>query len=135
VSSFFFASPQFVPFVAGQHVNVRLTAPDGYRAQRSYSIVSAPETTSHIELATEKLDDGEVSSFHEVAEVGDQVKLSGPIGGPFIWTAEHGGPILMVAGGSGIVPFMSMTRHRAAIGSKAPMLLLFSARTNEDMLC
>lgn len=135
VSSFFFALPQFVPFVAGQHVNVRLTAPDGYRAQRSYSIASAPETTSHIELAIEKLDDGEVSPFfHEVAEVGDEIELSAPIGGHFIWAAEHGGPILMIAGGSGVVPFISMVRHRAASGSKAPMLLLFSARTKEDVL-
>ena len=89
VSSFFFELPEFVPFMAGQHVNVRLTAPDGYRAQRSYSIASAPETTDHIELAIEELVDGEVSPFfHEVAAVGDEIELSTPIGGHFIWTCR-----------------------------------------------
>jgi ferredoxin-NADP reductase len=135
VSSFFFQLPEFVPFIAGQHVSVRLTAPDGYRAQRSYSIASAPETSDHIELAIEKLVDGEVSPFfHEVAAVGDEIELSTPIGGHFIWRAEEGGPVLMLAGGSGLVPFVSMMRHRVAVGSTAPMLLLFSARTRDDVL-
>ena len=135
VSSFFFKLPEFVPFIAGQHVSVRLTAPDGYRAQRSYSIASAPETTDHIELAIEKLDDGEVSPFfHEVAAVGDEIDLSTPIGGHFIWTTADGGPMLMIGGGSGVVPFMSMIRHRTLSGSVAPMLLLFSARTRDDLL-
>ena len=135
VSSFFFKLPEFVPFIAGQHVSVRLTAPDGYRAQRSYSIASAPETTDHLELAIEKLEDGEVSPFfHEVAAVGDEIDLSTPIGGHFIWTAADGGPMLMIGGGAGVVPFMSMIRHRTLSGSAAPMLLLFSARTREDLL-
>lgn len=135
VSSFFFKLPQFLPFVAGQHVSVRLTAPDGYRAQRSYSIASAPEDTDHVELAIERLDDGEVSPFfHDVVEVGDEIELSNPIGGHFVWRPEDGGPVLLIAGGSGIVPFVSMARHRDYAGSKAPMLLLFSARTRQDLL-
>jgi ferredoxin-NADP reductase len=135
VSSFFFDLPEFIPFIAGQHVNVRLTAPDGYRAQRSYSVASAPETTDRLELAIEKLEDGEVSPFfHEVAAVGDEIELSTPIGGHFIWRAADGGPVLMIGGGSGVVPFMSMARHRTMSASRAPMLLLFSARTRDDML-
>ena len=114
VSSFFFRLPEFVPFIAGQHVSVRLTAPDGYRAQRSYSIVSAPETTSHIELAIERLENGEVSPFfHEVVEVGDEIELSMPIGGHFIWRTRDGGPVLLIGGGAGVAPFVSMARHRA----------------------
>ena len=135
VLSFFFSLPEFVPFIAGQHVSVRLTAPDGYRAQRSYSIASAPETTDHIELAIERLENGEVSPFfHEVAEVGDEIELSEPIGGHFIWRVEDGGPVLLIGGGSGVVPFVSMARHRAFSGSTAPMLLLFSARTRHDLI-
>ena len=135
VLSFFFRLPEFIPFIAGQHVSVRLTAPDGYRAQRSYSIASAPETTSHIELAIERLENGEVSPFfHEVVEVGDEIELSEPIGGHFIWRVEDGGPMLLIGGGSGVAPFVSMARHRALSGSAAPMLLLFSARTRHDLL-
>lgn len=135
VTSFFFRLPEFIPFIAGQHVSVRLTAADGYRAQRSYSIASAPETTDHIELAIEKLDDGEVSPFfHEVVEVGDEIDLSEPIGGHFIWRAEDGGPVLLIGGGSGVAPFVSMARHRVLGGSTAPMLLLFSARTRHDLI-
>jgi ferredoxin-NADP reductase len=135
VLSFFFRLPEFIPFIAGQHVSVRLTAPDGYRAQRSYSIASAPDTTSHIELAIEKLDDGEVSPFfHEVVEVGDEIELSEPIGGHFIWREEEGGPVLLIGGGTGVVPFVSMARQRALSGSTAPMLLLVSARTRHDLI-
>lgn len=135
VLSFFFRLPEFIPFIAGQHVSVRLTAPDGYRAQRSYSITSAPDTTSHIELAIERLDDGEVSPFfHDVVEVGDEIELSEPIGGHFIWRVEDGGPVLLIGGGSGVAPFLSMARQRALSGSTAPMLLLFSARTRHDLL-
>ena len=135
VLSFFFRLPEFIPFIAGQHVSVRLTAPDGYRAQRSYSIASAPEMTGHIELAIERLDDGEVSPFfHEVVEVGDEIELSEPIGGHFIWRVEDGGPVLLIAGGSGIAPFVSMARHRALAGSTASMLLLFSARARHDLI-
>jgi ferredoxin-NADP reductase len=135
VSSFFFKLPEFIPFIAGQHVSVRLTAPDGYRAQRSYSITSAPGTTDHIELAIERLENGEVSPFfHEVVEVGDEIELSEPIGGHFIWRTEDGGPVLLIAGGSGIAPFISMARERALAGSTAPMLLLYSARTRHDLI-
>lgn len=135
VTSFFFRLPRFTPFMAGQHVAVRLTAPDGYRAQRSYSIASAPETTDHIELAIERLDDGEVSPFfHEVVEGGDEIELSDPIGGHFIWRGDDEGPVLLIGGGAGVAPFVSMARHRALSGSTAPMLLLVSARKRHDLL-
>ncbi len=135
VSSFFFRLPEFIPFIAGQHVSVRLTAPDGYRAQRSYSIASAPEETGHIELAIEKLDDGEVSPFfHDVVEVGDEIDGSEPIGGYFVWRTEDKGPLLLIAGGSGVAPFISMARHKVSSGLDTPLLLLFSARTREDFL-
>ncbi len=135
VKSFFFAPAVPIPFRAGQHVDVRLTAPDGYQAERSYSIASAPERTDGIELAIERLDDGEVSPFfHEVAGVGDAIEMRGPIGGHFIWSVEDGGPLLLLGGGSGVVPLMSMLRHRAARGSNVPALLLFSARTFDDVI-
>lgn len=122
-------------FRAGQHVDVRLTAPDGYQAQRSYSIASAPGDDGRIELAVERLDDGEVSPFfHDIAMVGDEIELRGPIGGHFVWTAEQGGPVLLVGGGSGVVPLVSMLRHRRANASRTPMLLLFSARTWDDIV-
>lgn len=120
---------------AGQHVDVRLTAADGYQAQRSYSIASAGGHDGTIELAIERMQEGEVSAyFHEVAVVGDVVELRGPIGGRFIWQAADGGPVLLLGGGSGLVPLMSMIRHRAESGSKVPMLLLLSARTWNDLL-
>jgi ferredoxin-NADP reductase len=135
VSSFFFKLPRPFAFRAGQHVDVRLTAPDGYQAQRSYSIASAPGATDVIELAIERLEEGEVSPFfHDVARTGDEIELRGPIGGHFIWSAIEGGPILLVGGGSGVVPLMSMIRHRAAERSMAAMLLLFSARTWDDVI-
>ncbi|MGE5260918.1 MAG: FAD-binding oxidoreductase [Actinomycetota bacterium] len=135
VKSFIFAPTAPFPFRAGQHVDVRLTAPDGYQAERSYSIASAPERTDDIELAIERLDDGEVSPFfHEVAAIGDSIELRGPIGGHFVWSIEDGGPLLLLGGGSGVVPLMSMLRHRAAQGSRIPALLLFSARTWEDVI-
>ena len=99
---------------AGQHVDVRLTAEDGYQAQRSYSIASAPEDT-RIALTVERLDDGEVSPYlTDVLRAGDRLELRGPIGGYFVWDVALGGPLLLVAGGSGIVPLMAMLRHRAA---------------------
>src|SRR6478752_1311587 len=125
VKSFLLAPSAPFPFRAGQHVDVRLTAPDGYQAQRSYSIASAPGANGTIELAVERLDDGEVSPFfHEVAMAGDEIELRGPIGGHFVWTAEQGGPVLLIGGGSGVVPLMSMIRHRHLTASPAPMLLL-----------
>jgi ferredoxin-NADP reductase len=135
VTSFFFTPSAPFSFRAGQHVEVRLTAPDGYRAQRAYSIASAPEDPGKIELAIEKLETGEVSPFfHEVAQVGDEIELRGPIGGHFVWQAEDGGPVLLAGAGSGVAPLMSMIRHHANRNSEAPMLLLLSARTWEDVI-
>ncbi|WP_028034155.1 ferredoxin reductase [Chelativorans sp. J32] len=135
IKSFFFAPPHPFQHLAGQHVDLRLTAPDGYSAVRSYSIASAPGSSGEIELAVERLDDGEVSPFlHEVAEVGDEIELRGPLGGHFIWTAADGGPLLLIGGGSGLVPLMAMIRYRRSIGSDVPTLLLLSSRTWEDVL-
>jgi ferredoxin-NADP reductase len=136
VKSFFFRLPLPMAFRPGQHVLVRLTAPDGYRAQRGYSIASAPnQGITEIELAIERLDEGEISPFmHDVAQVGDEIELGGPIGGHFNWSPEDGGPVLLIGGGSGVVPFMSMLRHRAAIESRVPVTLVFSARLREELL-
>ena len=135
VKSFFFELSRPFSFRAGQHVDVRLTAPDGYRAERSYSIASAPDSQRPLELAIERLDDGEVSPFfHDVAAVGDDIELRGPIGGHFVWEVADGGPLLLLGGGSGVVPLMSMIRDRASHKSPIPMLLLFSARTFDDVL-
>ena len=119
---------------AGQHVEVRLTAEDGYRAQRSYSIANPPEEPG-VAITVERLDDGEVSPYlAEVVQEGDQLELRGPIGGWFTWDARDGGPLLLVAGGSGLVPLMSMLRHRRAAGSDAPARLLLSAQRPEVVL-
>jgi ferredoxin-NADP reductase len=135
VKSFFFELPKPFAFLAGQHVDVRLTAPDGYQVQRSYSIASAPETPGLLELAIEQLDDGEVSPFfHDVAAVGDEIELRGPFGGYFIWSTQDGGPVILAGGGSGIVPLMSIVRHRFKRQSRTPMALLFSARTWDDVI-
>lgn len=137
VKSFFFRLAEPFAFRPGQHVLLRLTAPDGYRAQRSYSIASAPGSgrAEDIELTIERLDDGEVSVFmHDVAQADDAIELGGPIGGHFNWSPEDGGPVLLIGGGSGVVPFLSMLRHRAAIGSRVPATLVFSARSREDLL-
>src|SRR6266542_2849993 len=129
------ALPDWLPHRAGQHYDLRLTAPGGYQAQRSYSIASAPERVGEIELTIERLEDGEVSSYlHDTLVVGDQIELRGPIGGYFVWEAAMGGPLLLVAGGSGVVPLMSMLRHRAAMGSTAPARLLYSSRRHEDVI-
>ena len=119
---------------AGQHVDVRLTAPDGYQAQRSYSIASAPEE-EHVALTVERIDDGEVSPYLvDELRPGDPLELRGPIGGPFTWRASDGGPLALVAGGSGLVPLMAMLRHHAAQHSPAALALLVSARRWEDVL-
>jgi ferredoxin-NADP reductase len=119
---------------AGQHIDVRLTAPDGYAAQRSYSIASAPGAEL-IELAIEALDEGEVSPyFHDIARVGDSIEVRGPIGGHFVWRGEDGGPLLLVGGGSGIVPLMAMVRQRATVAPDTAMLLVYSARTWEELI-
>jgi ferredoxin-NADP reductase len=120
--------------VAGQHVDVRLTAPDGYQAQRSYSIASRPGAPE-LELAIERLDDGEVSPyFHEVARPGDAIEVRGPIGGHFIWRASDGGPLLLVGGGSGVVPLVAMLRERTATAPGTPTLLVHSARTFDEVI-
>lgn len=135
IKGFHFALPDVPAFVAGQHMDVRLVAPDGYEAQRSYSIASAPEHAERIELAIERLDDGEVSSFfHDVVQVGDEIELRGPLGGHFVWSVRDGGPVLLIGGGSGVVPLMSMVRHHAAQSSTVPVTLVTSARTAADLL-
>jgi ferredoxin-NADP reductase len=118
----------------GQHVDVRLTAEDGYQAQRSYSIASAPEDGG-LTLTVERLSDGEVSPYlvNELRH-GDTIELRGPIGGYFVWEAGMGGPLLLVAGGSGIVPLMAMLRHRAASGATVPARLIYSSRSWDDIL-
>jgi ferredoxin-NADP reductase len=119
---------------AGQHVDVRLTAPDGYRAQRSYSVASAPED-ERLVLTVDRLDDGEVSPYlTDELVVGDRLELRGPIGGWFVWEAKDGGPLLLVAGGSGVVPLMAMIRHRAAVGSEVPARLVYSSRSYEEVI-
>src|SRR3990172_418168 len=109
--------PAWVAHRPGQHYDVRLTAPDGYQAQRSYSIASEPERTGEIDLTVERLAEGEVSTYlHDVLAPGDRIEVRGPIGGYFVWEASLGGPLLLVAGGSGVVPLMSMVRHRRGGG-------------------
>jgi ferredoxin-NADP reductase len=127
-------TPEWQGHRAGQHVDVRLTAEDGYQAQRSYSIASAPED-ERLALTVERLDDGEVSPYlAEELVVGDKLELRGPIGGYFVWEAEQDGPLLLVAGGSGVVPLMSMLRHRAATAAETPARLLYSSRTLEEVI-
>jgi ferredoxin-NADP reductase len=124
VASLVLDAPGWRGHLAGQHVDVRLTADDGYQAQRSYSIASAPEDR-RLALTVERLDDGEVSPYL-VGElrVGDQVELRGPIGGYFVWEAGDGRPLLLIAGGSGVVPLVAMLRHRKAAGKQTPTRLL-----------
>jgi ferredoxin-NADP reductase len=126
--------PDWAGHRAGQHVDVRLTAEDGYQAQRSYSIASAPEDDLLV-ITVERLEDGEVSPYL-VGELrpGDELELRGPIGGYFVWEAHSGGPLLLLAGGSGIVPFRSILRHRAAVGSKVPVRFLYSSRTLGEVI-
>jgi ferredoxin-NADP reductase len=126
--------PDWPGHVAGQHVDVRLTAEDGYQAERSYSIASPPEGAD-LELTVERIDDGEVSPYlTDELRAGDQFELRGPVGGHFTWRVEDGGPLLLVAGGSGLVPLMAMLRHRAARGSAVDARLLVSARRWDDVL-
>lgn len=119
----------------GQHADIRLTAEDGYQAQRSYSIASPPAEDGQIELTVERVADGEVSPFlHDVLMVGDKFEVRGPIGGYFVWDGSSAEPLLLVAGGSGVVPLMAMVRHRASIGSRAPATLVYSSRTRDDVI-
>ena len=118
---------------AGQHLDVRLTAPDGYRAERAYSIASPPGEP--VAITVERLDDGEVSPYLTgELRPDDALELRGPIGGYFVWGPEDGGPLLLVAGGSGVVPLMAMLRHRRAAGSDVPARLLYSSRTLADVI-
>ncbi len=129
------ALPGWVPHRPGQHYDVRLTAPDGYQAQRSYSVASEPERVGEIDLTVEALPDGEVSSYLcDVVVPGDQVEVRGPIGGYFVWEAGTAGPLLLVGGGSGVVPLMSILRHRRAAGSTVPARLLYSVRSPADVI-
>ena len=129
------ALPTWMGHRAGQHVDVRLTAEDGYQAERSYSIASPPEEQPHVTLTVERLDDGEVSPYLTgELRIGDKLELRGPIGGYFVWEAQMGGPLLLVAGGSGIVPLMAMLRHRAAVGSTVATRLLYSSRSPEEVI-
>ena len=129
------ALPNWIEHRAGQHVDARLTAEDGYQAERSYSIASPPEEAPRVTLTVERIDDGEVSPYlTEDLRVGDKLELRGPIGGYFVWDASMGGLLLLVAGGSGIVPLMAMLRHRAATSSSVPTRLLYSSRSLEDVM-
>ena len=134
VASLYLNVPGWPGHLAGQHVDVRLTADDGYVAERSYSIASPPEDR-WLALTVERLDDGEVSPYL-VGElkVGDKVELRGPIGGYFVWRAGDDRPLLLVGGGSGVVPLMAMLRHRASAPHKTPACLLYSSRTFADII-
>src|SRR6476660_7771501 len=135
VKSFTFALPAFQPHLAGQHYDIRLTAEDGYQAQRSYSIASEPMRTGEIVLTVDRIPDGEVSTYlHDVVVPGDRVELRGPIGGYFVWEASLGGPLLLIGGGSGVVPLLSMLRHRAGAGSHVPTALVYSSRNRDDII-
>ena len=118
----------------GQHIDLRLTAEDGYQAQRSYSIASAP-ASGHLELTIEDIPEGEVSPYlTNELRPSDQLELRGPIGGYFTWTEANGGPLLLVAGGSGVAPLMSMLRYRAEVGSTVPATLLYSSRSWDEII-
>jgi ferredoxin-NADP reductase len=133
VKSFRIELPMWVPHLPGQHYDVRLTAPDGYRAQRSYSIASSPLDAGGVELTIDRLEDGEVSPyFHDVVVEGDQVELRGPFTSYFVWRGEK--PVLLVGGGSGVVPLMCMLRHRRRTMPDLPMRLVYSVRHADDVI-
>lgn len=135
VRSVVLAVPDWPGHLAGQHVDVRLTAEDGYQAQRSYSIASPPDERERLALTVERIDDGEVSPYLvDELRPGDQLEFRGPIGGYFVWDASLGGPLFLVAGGSGICPLMAMIRHRAANASSVPTRLLYSSRSLADVI-
>ena len=127
--------PDWPGHLPGQHVDVRLTAPDGYRAQRSYSIASAWSDGGKVELTIQRLDDGEVSPYlTDVLEVGDQIELRGPVGGWFVWRETQSRPVLLIGGGSGVVPLMAMVRARGLSRAKQPFRLIYSVRTPDDVI-
>ena len=125
--------PDWAGHRAGQHVDIRLTADDGYQAERAYSIASAPGEP--LAITVERLDDGEVSPYlTEEARTGDQLEVRGPIGGYFVWEPDSGGPLLLAAGGSGVVPLRAIVRERSRTGSSVPVRLLYSSRSWEDVI-
>ena len=135
VRSFTLSVPGWGGHRPGQHVDLRLTAADGYSVERSYSIASEPEREAEIDLTVERIADGEVSAFlHDVVVPGDRLEVRGPIGGYFVWNASFGGPLLLVGGGSGIVPLMAMLRHRARRGDTTTARLLLSSRHEEEVI-
>ena len=135
VKSFTLMLPSWTLHKPGQHYDVRLTAPDGYQAQRSYSIATAPGMEGEVDLTVERIEDGEVSVYmHDILVPGDLLEVRGPIGGYFVWDGSGDNPLLLVAGGSGIAPLMSMIRHRAKVGIKSPVHLLYSSRTYSDII-
>ncbi len=134
VRSLVLTLPDWPGHKPGQHVDIRLTGEDGYRAQRSYSIASAPES-ENVMLTVERIEDGEVSPYLSIdVRKGDKFELRGPIGGHFVWTSALQGPLFLIAGGSGVAPLMAMLRHRAAAKNKAPATLLYSSRAFEDII-
>ena len=133
--TFTIALPEWMAHRAGMHYDIRLSAPDGYQTQRSYSIASEPERQGIVELTVERIEGGEVSPYlHDVVQKGDQLELRGPIGGYFVWDLALGGPLLLVGGGSGVVPLMAMIRHRVAARSSIQTRLLYSVRSPGDVL-
>jgi len=135
VRTFTLGLPAWAGHRPGQHVDLRLTADDGYSVERSYSIASEPERAREVDITVERIPGGEVSPFlHEVVVPGDRLEVRGPIGGYFVWEAALGGPLLLVAGGSGVVPLMAMARHRARAGMSIPTRLVFSSRTYDEVI-
>jgi ferredoxin-NADP reductase len=133
VKSYRIELPMWMPHMPGQHYDVRLTAPDGYQAQRSYSIASSPLDEGAVELTIDRLDDGEVSPyFHDVVREGDQVEVRGPFASYFTWRGEA--PVFLVGGGSGVVPLVAMLRHRRRVAPELPMRLVYSVRNAEDVI-
>ena len=131
--TFRLALPMWMPFLPGQHLDVRLTAPDGYRAQRSYSIASSPLDEGDVELTIDRLDEGEVSGyFHDVVVEGDRVEVRGPFSSYFVWRGEA--PALLIGGGSGVVPLMAMMRHRRRTMPDLDMELVYSARVAQEVI-
>jgi ferredoxin-NADP reductase len=129
------ALPGWVPHRPGQHYDVRLTAPDGYQTERSYSAASEPERAGELDVTVERIDDGEVSPYlDDVLMIGDGLEVRGPIGGYFVWDVSMGGPLLLIGGGSGVVPLMAMLRHRAAQRSSIPTRLLYSSRSADEVI-
>jgi ferredoxin-NADP reductase len=133
VKSFRLRLPMWMPHLPGQHYDVRLTAPDGYRAQRSYSVASSPLDEGEVELTIDRLEDGEVSPyFHDVVVEGDLVEVRGPFASYFVWRGEA--PVLLIGGGSGVVPLMAILRHQRRAMPDVPMRLIYSVRSPEDVI-